>query len=56
MNEVLVLVIIKNGLKMSMSVLPSKAFEDEIKPGKKFLKKIGEKIIGCFKFVAQMNN
>ena len=50
MNEVLVLVIIKNGLKMS--VLPSKAFEDKIKPGKKFFKKIGEKIIGSFKFVA----
>ena len=52
MNEVLVMVIIKNGLKMSMSVLPSQALEDEIKPGKKFLKKIGEKNIGCFKFVA----
>ena len=52
MNEVLVLVIIKNGLKMSMSVLQSKAFEDEIKPGKKFLKKIGEKNNGCFKFAA----
>ena len=50
MNEVLVMVIIKNGLKMS--VLLSKAFEYEIKAGKKILKKIGEKIIGCFKFVA----
>ena len=54
MNEVLVLVFIKNGQKMS--VLQSKAFKDEIKPGKKFLKKIGEKITGCFKFVAQLNN
>ena len=46
MNEVLVLVITKNGLKILMSVSPSEAFEDKIKPGKKFLEKIGEKIIG----------
>ena len=47
MNELLVLVL----SKMDMLVLQSKAFKDEIKPGKKYLKKIGEKIIGCFKCV-----
>jgi len=35
MIEVLVLVFIKNGQKMSMSVLQSKGFKDQIKPGLK---------------------